>query len=78
MASSWGFDLSSGLTALQQVGDRFSALKDELEQSIEETIRADRFGAPPPPPTGAQPRVCWGRLLGAALHFMHQCRQFSA
>lgn len=43
---SWGFDLASGLTALQQVGDRFSALKDELEQSIEETIRADRFGAP--------------------------------
>lgn len=30
--------------ALLQVGDRFSALKDELERNIEDSIRAERFG----------------------------------
>lgn len=42
--SGWGFDLTTGIAALQQVGDRFTALKDELEQSIEDTIRLERFG----------------------------------
>lgn len=45
--SGWGFDLTSGIAALQQVGDRFSQLKDELEHSIEETIRSERFGVLP-------------------------------
>lgn len=40
MAGWGGFDLS----ALQQIGDRFTQLRDELEQSIEDTIRAERFG----------------------------------
>lgn len=30
-----------------QIGDRFTQLRDELEQSIEETIRAERFGVLP-------------------------------
>lgn len=29
---------------MMQVGDRFSALKDELERNIEESIRTERFG----------------------------------
>lgn len=41
-----GFDLTAGLQGLQQIGDRFTQLRDELEQSIEETIRAERFGLP--------------------------------
>lgn len=40
----WGFDLTTGIAALQQVGDRFSQLKDELEASIDDTIRLERFG----------------------------------
>jgi len=30
-----------------QIGDRFTQLRDELEQSIEETIRTERFGVLP-------------------------------
>jgi hypothetical protein len=41
-----GFDLTAGLQGLQQIGDRFTQLRDELEQSIEDTIRAERFGLP--------------------------------
>ena len=41
MGSLFGnFDLSG----LQAIGDRFSQIKDELEQSIDATIRAERFG----------------------------------
>ena len=41
------FNLTAGLQGLQQIGDRFTQLRDELELSIEETIRAERVGGLP-------------------------------
>lgn len=41
------FNLTAGLQGLQQIGDRFSQLRDELELSIEETIRAERVDGLP-------------------------------
>ena len=41
------FNLTAGLQGLQQIGDRFTQLRDELELSIEETIRAERVDGLP-------------------------------
>ena len=41
------FNLTAGLQGLQQIGDRFTQLRDELELSIEETIRAARVDGLP-------------------------------
>jgi hypothetical protein len=50
------FNLTAGLQGLQQIGDRFTQLRDELELSIEETIRAERVGGLPGERGGQQQR----------------------
>lgn len=39
--------MTAGLQQLQSVGDRFTALKEELEATIDQSIRAERLGGLP-------------------------------
>lgn len=38
-----GFDLTSGFGALSDIGDKLQKLKDDVESSIDASLRADRF-----------------------------------
>ena len=46
-----GFDLSSGLSSLTDIGDKLQKLKDDVESTIEEQLKADRTGEPVPSST---------------------------